>query len=151
MPHLTHKLTPRHMLHTAESWDTHITQATKCRELCAQIVRRYKDPAETTDAKMVLVERGLGAERADAKSQLVKMMVGWVCVGRCIGCARARVRRNAPSRASSKHGARSCTICESGNRTEPRPGVEPGDPQHKAEGWTRCPREKIYGRTQQGC
>ena len=21
-----------------------------------------------------------------------------------------------------------------------RPGVEPGDPQHEAEGWTRCPR-----------
>ena len=27
-------------------------------------------------------------------------------------------------------------ICESGNRTQPRPGVAPGDPQHEAEGWT---------------
>ena len=70
------------MLHTAESCDTLITQATECRELCAQIVRRYKDPAKMTDAKMVLVERGLGAKRAHAKSQLVKMMVGWLCVGR---------------------------------------------------------------------
>ena len=23
---------------------------------------------------------------------------------------------------------------------QPRPGVEPGDPRHEAEGWTRCPR-----------
>ena len=22
--------------------------------------------------------------------------------------------------------------------TQPRPGVEPGDPQHEAEGWTQC-------------
>ena len=26
------------------------------------------------------------------------------------------------------------------SRTQPRTGVEPGDPQHEAEGWTRCPR-----------
>ena len=24
--------------------------------------------------------------------------------------------------------------------TQPRPGVEPGDPQHEAEGWTQCPQ-----------
>ena len=45
-------------------------------------VRGKKDHAKMTHAKMALVERGLGAKRAHAKSQLVKMMVGWVCVGR---------------------------------------------------------------------
>ena len=27
---------------------------------------------------------------------------------------------------------------------QPRPGVEPGDPQHKAEGWTQCPRGREH-------
>ena len=70
------------------------------------------------------------------------MIMGWVCVrvGRGGACARAGVQRSAPPRASLDQGARSCAICESGNRTQPRPGVAPGDPQHEAEGWTWCPR-----------
>ena len=39
------------------------------RELCAQTVRINKDPAKMTHAKMDLVERGLGAKRAHAKSR----------------------------------------------------------------------------------
>ena len=27
---------------------------------------------------------------------------------------------------------------------QPRPGVEPGDPQRKAEGWTQCPRGREH-------
>ena len=30
---------------------------------------------------------------------------------------------------------------------QPRPGVEPGDPQHKAEGWTQCPRGREHMRS----
>ena len=32
------------------------------------------------------------------------------------------------------------SLCTPESRTQPRTGVEPGDPQHEAEGWTRCPR-----------
>ena len=40
---------------------------------------------------------------------------------------------------------RSVCVCTSLARIEqssvsPRPGFEPGDPQHEAEGWTQCPR-----------
>ena len=27
---------------------------------------------------------------------------------------------------------------------QPRPGVEPGGPQHEAEGWTLCPRSREH-------
>ena len=77
--------------HEAEDW-TLCPRSREHAQRCSYsrpslFVRERKDPAKMTDTKMVLVERGLGAKRAHAKSQLVKMMVGWVCVGRCIGCA----------------------------------------------------------------
>ena len=64
---------------------------------CAQeLYGEIKDPAKMTNAKIDLVKRGLGAKRAHAKSQSVKMMVGRVCVqagalGRCV-CTRAAQR-----------------------------------------------------------
>ena len=39
------------------------------RESASGSVRQNKDPAKTTHAKLALVERGLGAKRAHAKSQ----------------------------------------------------------------------------------
>ena len=39
------------------------------RESASGSVRQNKDPAITTHAKLALVERGLGAKRAHAKSQ----------------------------------------------------------------------------------
>ena len=79
---------PRYMIkRTDDTYSyTHLThssitgQATECREQCAQeLYREIKDPAKMTNAKIDLVERGLGAKRAHAKSQSV-MMMERVCV-----------------------------------------------------------------------
>ena len=106
-------------------------------------VRRSKDPVKMTHAEMALVERGLGAKRAHAKSQSVTMMEQvcvrtWAqrrsrCAHACAGVGRAHPL------ASRRDTELIVGLCMH-ESNQPRPGVAPGDPQHEAEGWTWCPR-----------
>ena len=110
------------------------------RESCAcRFVRAKKDPAKITHAKMALVERGLGAKRAHAKSQSVMMMMGWLCVragalGVCVhtcGAAHPLAPRRGtelvvarPARAGFEHSlARELNPATPGMRPRAGPGV----------------------------
>ena len=92
---------------------------------------------------MALVERGLGAKRAHAKSQSAQKvenaaLMAMVCV------MRVRLMRVEGSMRQAYPLVASVTELIVGLRkresNQPRPGVAPGDPQHEAEGWTWCPR-----------
>ena len=142
--------------------DTLITgQATECREQCAQeLYREIKDPAKMTNAKIDLVERGLGAKRAHAKSQSVMMMMGWLCVragalGVCVhtcGAAHPLAPRRGtelvvarPARAGVEHSlARELNPATPSTRLRAGPGVR-GE-QRKCTMEQRLAQVFLYGK-----
>ena len=62
---------------------------------------------------------------------------------------RASMQRSAPSQPASTTAVTGLVVgLYMRELNQPRPGVEPGDPQHKAEGWTLCPQGRACAAVQ---
>ena len=91
-----------------------------------------------TYAKIVPVKRGLSAKRAHANSSSMMLMfiMERACVWAEVMCMRACSAAHPLSLASTDAVTRLIVGLYMRESNQPRPGVAPGDPQHKAVGWT---------------
>ena len=74
--------------------------------------------------------------------QTVKMVVGQLCVwAELVRCVQVRVQACDKSTPCCGLRDRALTVSLCMRESKPAP---PGDPQHKAEGWTQCPRGREH-------
>ena len=128
------------------SHDTHPVH-TRHMHKCLDLLNysQDNDRAKSAYSRIALIERGLSAVAASANRNQLGNMEAMAAAAACrtgLGCAQAQTSSSDRAHTVTRQPrpARSSTRESNESSQQPRPGVEPDDPQHEAEGWTRCPQ-----------